>query len=314
MSSIPEDSQRASALKSFAARASLAVAVVLVAIKLAAWSATGSIALLTSAVDALVDTAASLITYSGVRYAERPPDRQHRFGHGKGEAVAAYTQATILGGAGFVLAIQAVERLIFPQSLDGLEIGVWVILASLLAAAALVAMQTWVVRKTGSTAIAADKAHYLTDVAVNVAVLLALGITILTGWTRADPAFAFAISGYMLWTAYEIATEALVQLLDRELSTEDRRRIKEAVLACEGVRAIHDLRTRSSGDRVFVEYHLEVNPRLALDVAHAIGDATETTLKALLPGTVEVTAHMEPYGIDDERLDDAVRRGTAKKG
>jgi len=314
MSSIPENVASASALKSFATRASLAVAVVLVVIKLSAWSATGSIALLTSAVDALVDTAASLITYSGVRYAERPPDPNHRFGHGKGEAVAAFTQATILGGAALVLAIQAVERLIFPEPIDALEIGVWVILVSLLASATLVAMQTWVVRKTGSTAIAADRAHYLTDAGVNVAVLLALGLAKWTGWTRADPAFALLISGYMLRSAYEIATHALVQLLDRELSAEDRTRIKEAVLACEGVRAIHDLRTRSSGDRIFVEYHLEVDARLPLDVAHAIDDATETAVKTLLSGTVEVTAHTEPYGIKDERLDDMVRRGTAKNG
>ena len=105
------------ALRAFAARTSLVVAVVLVFIKLAAWLATGSIALLTSAVDALVDTGASLVTYFGVRYAERPPDREHRFGHGKGEAVAAFTQATFLAGAALVLTFQAVERLLFPQPL-----------------------------------------------------------------------------------------------------------------------------------------------------------------------------------------------------
>ena len=93
------------------------VAVVLVFIKLAAWLATGSIALLTSAVDALVDTGASLVTYFGVRYAERPPDREHRFRHGKGEPVAAFTQATFLAGAALVLTFQAVERLLFPQPL-----------------------------------------------------------------------------------------------------------------------------------------------------------------------------------------------------
>ena len=117
------------------------------------------------------------MTYFGVRYAERPPDREHRFGHGKGEAVAAFTQATFLAGAALVLTFQAIERLLFPQPLDALELGAWVIAASMLAAATLLAMQTWVVRETGSTAISADRAHYLTDVAVNAAVLLALGVT-----------------------------------------------------------------------------------------------------------------------------------------
>jgi hypothetical protein len=117
----------------------------------------------------------------------------------------------------------------------------------------------WVVRRTGSTAIAADRAHYLTDIAVNLAVLTALGVTKLTGWHRADPAFGLGISGYMLTNALGIARAALIQLLDREISSEDRQRIREAVLACEGTRDIHDLRTRYAGDRTFVEYHLEVD-------------------------------------------------------
>ena len=314
MQVLPGSATPGTALRAFAARTSLVVAVVLVFIKLAAWLATGSIALLTSAVDALVDTGASLVTYFGVRYAERPPDREHRFGHGKGEAVAAFTQATFLAGAALVLTFQAVERLLFPQPLDALELGAWVIAASMLAAAALVAMQTWVVRKTGSTAISADRAHYLTDVAVNAAVLLALGVTKWTGWTRADPSFALLIACYMVWSAFAIARDALVQLLDRELSTTNRSRIKEAVLACGGVRNIHDLRTRHSGDRTFVEYHLEVDPRLTIAAGHAIGDATETAVQTLLPGVVEATAHIEPYGIKDERLDDAVRRAVVENG
>jgi ferrous-iron efflux pump FieF len=314
MQVLPVNATHGTALRAFAARTSLVVAVALVFIKLAAWLATGSIALLTSAVDALVDTGASLVTYFGVRYVERPPDREHRFGHGKGEAVAAFTQATFLAGAALVLTFQAVERLLFPQPLDALELGAWVIAASMLAAAALVAMQTWVVRKTGSTAISADRAHYLTDVAVNAAVLLALGVTKWTGWTRADPSFALLIACYMVWSAFAIARDALVQLLDRELSTTNRSRIKEAVLACGGVRNIHDLRTRHSGDRTFVEYHLEVDPGLTIAAGHAIGDATETAVQTLLPGVVEATAHIEPYGIKDERLDDAVRRAVVENG
>ena len=110
----------------------------------------------------------------------------------------------------------------------------------------------------------------------------------------------------MLRNAYAIAREALEQLLDQELPAQDRRRIKDAVRACVGVRDIHDLRTRFSGDRTFVEYHLEVDPGLTVEIGHAIGDATETAVQNLLPGTVEATAHIEPHGIEDERLDDAV--------
>jgi ferrous-iron efflux pump FieF len=297
-----------SGLRKLASRTSLVIAVALAAVKLAAWMATGSVAMLTSAVDALVDGAASLVTYLGVRYAERPPDRNHRFGHGKGEAVAGFTQSTFLAGAAVVLAFQAVERLVFPEPLSSLDVGVWVIVGSLAAAAGLVAMQTWVVKQTGSTAIAADRAHYLTDVAVNVGVLLALGVTKITGWERADPAFAFVISGYMLWNARHIAQDALSQLLDQELPGEDRRRIENAVLACDGVRQIHDLRTRYAGDRTFIEFHLEVDGHLTVNRGHEIGDRAEAAVADLLRGRVEVTAHLEPLGIDDDRLDNRVTR------
>jgi ferrous-iron efflux pump FieF len=302
----PEDAAEASSLKNWSARITLIIAVLLVIVKLAGWLITGSMALLASAIDSLVDTGASVVTLLGVHYAQRPPDREHRFGHGKGEAVAAFTQASFLAGAAFVVAFQSVERLAFPVPLDALETGFWLIGVSLVIACGLVAMQTWVVRETGSTAIAADRAHYLTDIALNAAVLAALGVVEWTGWTRADPAFAFVISGYMLWSAYAIAREALEQLLDQELPSEDRRRIKATVRACPGVRDIHDLRTRFSGDRTFVEYHLEVDPGLTVNVGHAIGDATEIAVQNLLPGTVEATAHVEPHGIDDSRLDDAV--------
>src|SRR5271167_717637 len=311
MRTIPEGYEaaaKAPALKTLSARVTLAVGVLLALAKLTGWLVTGSMALMASAVDSLVDTGASLVTLFGVRYAQRPPDREHRFGHGKGEAIAAFTQATFLAGAAFVLAFQSVERIVFPVPVEALEVGAGLIGASLVVACGLVAMQSWVVRKTGSTAIAADRAHYLTDIALNGAVLGALGVTEWTGWDRADPAFALVISGYLLWSAYAIAREALEQLLDRELPGEDRRRIKEAVRACAGVRDVHDLRTRFSGDRTFVEYHLEVDPAVAVDVGHAIGDSTETAVQNLLPGAVEATAHLEPHGIDDERLDDAVAR------
>jgi ferrous-iron efflux pump FieF len=311
----PTGAEQASVIKTASTGVTLIVAVLLAIAKLAGWLVTGSMALLASAIDAAVDTGASIVTLLGVRYAQRPPDRDHRFGHGKGEAVAAFTQSTFLAGAAVVLAIQSIQRLVFPVPLEALEIGFWLIGASLLAALGLAAIQTWAVRRTGSTAIAADRAHYLADIALNAAVLLALVVTRETGWTRADPAFALAISVYMLWNAYEIAREALEQLLDQELPAEDRRRIKDAVRACAGVRDIHDLRTRFSGDRTFVEYHLEVDPGVSVEVGHAIGDATETAVQSLLPGAVEATAHLEPYGIDDERLDDAVaRESSASQG
>ena len=295
-------------LRRTATQIGLVVAVALVIVKLAAWLVTGSVALLTSAIDALVDTGASLVTFFGVRYAERPADGEHRFGHGKGEAVAAFTQAAFLGGAALVLTFQSAERLVFPERLHDLRLGVITVVTSLVAAFGLVLLQTAVVRRTGSTAVAADRAHYLADLAVNGAVLTALLLAHLTGWRRIEPAFALAIACAMLWTARSIANNALVQLLDREISRDDRERIRAAVLSVDGVRNVHDLRTRFSGDRTFVEYHLEVDGGLSVESGHAIGDSTEAAIEAVLPGAVEATAHLEPLGIDDERLDERVNR------
>ena len=295
-------------LRRTATQIGLVVAVALVIVKLAAWLVTGSVALLTSAIDALVDTGASLVTFFGVRYAERPADGEHRFGHGKGEAVAAFTQAAFLGGAALVLTFQSAERLVFPERLHDLRLGVITVVTSLVAAFGLVLLQTAVVRRTGSTAVAADRAHYLADLAVNGAVLTALLLAHLTGWRRIEPAVALAIACAMLRTARSIANNALVQLLDREISRDDRERIRAAVLSVDGVRNVHDLRTRFSGDRTFVEYHLEVDGGLSVESGHAIGDSTEAAIEAVLPGAVEATAHLEPLGIDDERLDERVNR------
>jgi len=293
-------------LTRIASLVSVCVALVLVCIKVWAWVATGSIALLTSAADGLVDVLASMVTLIGVRYAGRPADKGHRYGHGKAEAVAAFVQALLLGGAGLVLGFESISRIISPEPLAQLGLGIWVIIGSSLAATGLVLMQTYVVKRTGSTAIAADRAHYITDVAVNIAVLLALVFERYFGWTRSDSIGALLISFYMIWTARGMAADALTQLLDRELSVDDRQRVKEAVLSVAGVKGVHDIRTRNGGDRVFVEFHVEVDGSLSVDIGHDIGDAAEMAVGKLFK-FADVTAHLEPDGIDDDRLDNLLR-------
>ena len=299
--------ERASRLRRFASRITFVVAVLLLAIKITAWLTTGSVSLLSSTVDGLVDVVTSFTTFRAVRMAERPPDRRHRFGYGKAEALAGFTQSRFLYGGALVLAFQSVERLAFPDPVKQIGFGLWVVIASLAAAAGLVVLQTWVVRQTTSTAIAADRANYLADVAVNLAVLAALGIVHFTGWNRVDPAFALLIAGYMYWNSRSIDTDVLKQLLDRELPPAERKRIEEQVMACPGVRGVHDLRTRYSGDRTFVEFHMEVDAHLTITQGHTISDAAEAAVRELfLPQVVEVISHLEPAGIKDERLDDRV--------
>jgi ferrous-iron efflux pump FieF len=272
----------------------LGAAVVLIVVKLWGWMATDSMALLTSAADAVVDALAATATFCGVRFAQRPADSGHRFGHGKGEALAAFTQAILLAGTAVVLGSESLWRLIFPQPLTAVTLGLWIAVGGISTSGLLAAMQTWVVRRTDSTAIAADRAHYLADVLLNGAVLAALGLTRMTGWGRADSVFALAIAGLMIWSAWQVASAASRQLLDHELPEEQRDRIREAALGCSGARGIHDLRTRDAGDRAFVEFRLEVEDHLSVHDGHRIVDAAERAIAALFVKRTDVIGHLEP--------------------
>ncbi len=175
-----------------------------------------------------------------------------------------------------------------------MTLGLWVAAASIAISSVLAAMQTWVVRRTGSTAIAADRMHYLTDVGMNGAVLIALALTSVSGLDWLDPAFALVIAGYMINSAWHVAVTASRQLLDHELPDEQRERIKAAAITCSGARGLHDLRTRDAGDRTFVEFHLEVDGQLTVREGHDIVDAAERAIATLFPKETEVIGHLEP--------------------
>lgn len=295
-------------LRRLASAIALGAAVVLIVAKLWGWMATDSVALLTSAADAVVDALAATATFFGVRFAQHPADLEHRFGHGKGEALAAFTQAILLASTAAVLAVQSVWRVIYPQQLTAISLGIWIAVGGLATSSLLAAMQTYVVRRTGSTAIAADRAHYLMDAMLNGAVLIALVLTRVTGWERADPTAALIIASYMIAGAWRVGETASRQLLDHELPLEQRERIKAAAVACVGIRGVHDLRTRDAGDRVFVEFHLEVDGHVSVHEGHRMVDAAERAVAGLFTKETEVIGHLEPTGIEDDRLDDRIRR------
>src|ERR1700722_5394652 len=174
-------------LRRLASAVVLGTALALIVIKLWGWMATGSVALLTSAAGGGGAALAAMATFFGVRFAQPPADSEHRFGHGKGEALAAFTQAILLASTATVLAVQSLWRVIYPQQLPAISLGIWIAVGGLATSSLLAAMQTYVVRRTGSTAIAADRAHYLMDAVLNGGVVMALALTSRTGWVRADP-------------------------------------------------------------------------------------------------------------------------------
>ncbi|SEI52427.1 cation diffusion facilitator family transporter [Azotobacter beijerinckii] len=275
-----------------ASAAALAVAVGLALAKAIVWWLSGSVSLLAGLTDSLLDGAASLINLLAVHYSLRPADDDHRYGHGKAEALAGLGQAVFIGVSALLVSVQAVDRLLHPQPIHAQLLGIAVILLSLAATAALLLFQRHVVRVTGSTAIRADSLHYRSDLLLNASILLAL-LLAQFGFGELDALFGLGIAGYILWSALQIAREAVTVLMDTELSPEVRERIAALAGAVPEVIDVHDLRTRISGTRWFVQLHVRLPGEMTLSEAHQRTETVERAIHAEFP-RAEVLVHTDP--------------------
>jgi ferrous-iron efflux pump FieF len=292
-------SQRARLMRR-ATYASVMVASVLLIAKIGAWGASGSISLLSTLVDSLLDGVASLINLLAIRKSLEPADKEHRFGHGKAEPLASLAQAAFIAGSVVFLLLGAGERLLNPQAVTNSGPAILVMLFSIGLTMALLAYQRHVIRQTESVAIKADALHYQTDLLVNAAVIGALLLSSELGWIWADPVFGILIAGYILVAVRNILKDSLDMLMDRELPAEDRKRIRELVLGHRDVRGVHDLRTRSVGTQVFAQMHVEMDPDISLRRAHDIADQVVISVLNEFPDS-EVIVHQDPDDIDEER-------------
>ncbi len=275
------------------------VAGTLVSLKFFAWLSTDSVSLLSTMIDSLLDVAASTVNLFAIRHALQPADEEHRFGHGKAEALAGIAQAAFISGSAVFLLLEAIDRIFHPRVIDSFSLGYTVMVISIIATLGLVIFQRYVVKKTGSLAIAADSTHYKMDILVNISVILSLYLVSELGWGIADPLFALAIAGYILHGAYEIGSEAYHVLMDRELPEEDRIRIQEIAISHKDVIDIHDLRTRSSGSDMFIQLHLEMDPEITLVRAHDIAEEVMHMIEKEFP-RAEVLTHQDPHGVDEQ--------------
>lgn len=287
-------------LMQLAGAASVSVATALVALKVWAWLATGSVALLSSLADSVLDLFASIITFYALRVAAAPADREHRFGHGKSEAIAGLAQTLIITASALYVGVQAVLRLIEPAQITAPGVGIGVMVASLGLTILLVAFQHFVIRETQSLAISADAVHYQADILTNIAVLAAIGTNYWLGWYVADPILGLVVVGLILGSVRKIAIAAIDVLLDRELPAEVRRSIREAAQEHPAVRGVHDIRTRSAGVAEFIQFHLELDPEITLSDAHRISDEVEDAIKRRFP-RAEIIIHADPHGINEPR-------------
>ncbi len=282
----------------YASYASVVVASVLILIKLGAYLATNSVALLASFIDSLLDVAASLINLIAIRHALVPADEDHRFGHGKAEPLAGLAQSAFIAGSALFLIVEAGDRLFSPQSIEHGTIGITVMVISLVLTIALVGYQRHVIKMTGSIAIKADNLHYVGDVLVNLSIIIALVLSLYLEWYIADPLFALGVAAYVLYSAWEIVQGSLDQLMDRELPDEARDKIIQIALSHPEVRNFHELRTRTSGHITFIQLHLEMDPVLTLVKAHQISDEVEAEIHKVFPDS-EVIIHEDPEGLEE---------------
>jgi ferrous-iron efflux pump FieF len=282
-----------------AALASVATAFFLGALKgYAAWK-TGSVAVLASLADSVLDLVASLVTLGGVHWAAQPADREHRFGHGKAEALAALFQVAVITVSAFAILVRAIDRLLASQASSDPEYGIGVSLIAIVVTLALTRYQTHVVRQTKSIAIGTDQVHYTSDLMLNGAVIAALLLDSYAGLSGADAVFGIAIAFWLMFGAWRASLAAIDQLMDKEWPDEKRLHFIEIVSRHPELKGLHDLRTRTSGNKDFVQFHIWVDPGMTILEAHDVVDAVEARIATEFPGT-EVLIHVDPEGHVDE--------------
>ena len=281
-----------------AALASIVMAVILIVLKSYAALQTSSMAMLGSLADSGLDLVASLIILLGVRIAAAPADTEHRFGHGKAEALAALVQIILITLSAIFIGFRAVQRLLSGAHTADAELGIGVSVVAMVLTAALITYQRHVVKRTGSLAIGTDRLHYSSDLLLNGSVVVALGLDQYAGWTGADAIFGVLIALWLLWGAWSASSHALDQLMDREWPDELRERFLAATKEYPALTGLHDLRTRSSGTHYFAQFHVWVPAEWTVQEAHDRLDAIEEELQQRFPDT-EILIHVDPEGQTD---------------
>ena len=281
-----------------AAVASSAMAVTLIALKAYAAIKTGSMAMLGSLADSGLDLVASLIVLMAVRIAAQPADHEHRFGHGKAEALAALVQVILISFSAMFIAFRSTQRLINGAATGQAELGIGVSIVAMVLTVALITYQRHVVKRTGSLAIGTDRLHYSSDLALNGSVIVALALDQFAHLTGSDAVFGLLIAAWLLWGAWSASSHALHQLMDREWPNELRESFLAAAAEYPELAGLHDFRTRTSGTHHFAQFHVWVPPDWTVQEAHDRLDRAEEELQKRFPNT-EILIHVDPEGQTD---------------
>jgi len=282
-------------LKKWVTIAAIAVGVFLVAIKVFAWMVVGSISLLSSMADSILDVVSSGFNFWAVYHAMQPADKEHNFGHGKMEAVSALAQAIIMVFSALFILREGIERLLHPEHLHEPVVGMIVMGISIICAGGLVWFQGVVVKRTNSIAIGADALHYKADLFLNIGVLLSIFVASLFSFSWLDDVVGILIAGYIFYAAWKIGKHAFDILVDREINPKHQEEILKIVKGHSAVKGFHEFKSRSSGTKDFVQVHLEMDGAMSLAEAHKIALEVEKMVAERFP-KVHLTIHQDPLG------------------
>ena len=249
--------------------------------------------MLSALTDSLFDLIASIINLFAIRYALKPPDDDHSFGHTSIEDLAGLAQFVFIAASMAIIMLQSVERIFNPHPLTHQWLGIGVSLFAIAVTTMLVLFQTHVARTTRSLIVATDRMHYLGDVFFNLGVLAAIGLSAGLGMDAADPIIAILIALVVLWSTFPLGQRAYNNLMDREMPAEEKEKIKTIIGAIPEIRSYHKLKTRYSGMKAFIQMHVDIDASLHFRDAHAITDRLEQALLVAFAGA-EVIIHPDP--------------------
>jgi cation diffusion facilitator family transporter len=284
------------------------VAIILTIVKFTIGVASGSVAVLASAIDSLLDTLISVFNFFAIKKSEEKADENFHYGKGKVQAIAAVIEGTIITISGFYIIYVAIEKAIHGTSTTLLTPAIWVMILSIVITFALVQYLLRVAKQTDNLVIKSDALHYQTDLWSNGVILLALGIVHYTGWEIVDAIFGLGIGLYIIYSAYEIIKEGILILLDHALERDVVKQIEEIINEHEEVNGFHWLKTRTDSSTNFVEFHLVLRPNLYLIEAHRISDEIEEKIMALdLSKPWIITPHYDPF--DDSDINECMATG-----
>lgn len=289
-------------LKKTASLLSISVSVSLLIIKLIAVIYSSSLAILSSLIDSASDIFASFITFWAIKYSNRPLNPKHRYGYGKAESASALIQSAFIVGSGAFVLYDGVERFINPLPVKQTMFGLQLMLLSLVITILLICYQKYVIVKTKSIAIMADSLHYKVDLLTNTLIIISLFLLNHYNLIWIDIITAFFISIYLIWNAYHIAVNAMKDITDQEIDVEMKKNIIKTINKTKNIKGFHDFRSRTSGNRIFIEFHLEINGNLSLYDAHKISKSIEEKIISIYPNA-QIIIHQDPYGIKENRID-----------